>query len=71
VRKYRRSGQATGDSIIWHRKDARIQTRTVNVSYLMLFHSNIGFTNMPLCYVMYIACLVNVSPMGSEENRHM
>jgi len=41
---------------IWRSRIAlgypRLETRTQNMQYLLLFHCNNGYTNEPLCYVI-------------------
>jgi hypothetical protein len=74
VEEYGRVRQATDDNMtqkkmcfaFW-KTNARIQTHTLNIQYLLLLHSKNGYMNAPQCYVictlpmlryMYIACLV-------------
>ena len=43
-----------------HAGKLRIQTRTQNMYYLLLFHCNNGYASAPQCYVyIYISSLVN------------
>jgi hypothetical protein len=47
--------QAAGDNIGRMCIDAgylRLQIRTQNIQYLLIFHSTIGYRNAPLCYAV-------------------
>jgi hypothetical protein len=62
VKKYYTARQATDDStirsrkgVIWMMDDQGKNTDTTNnVEYLLLFHSNYGYTNIPHCYITRI-----------------
>jgi len=60
MEKYGRDRQAIGENITWGMYfECWIIKATDTLSeYLLLFHYNGGFTNVPLCHVcMYMACL--------------
>ena len=59
VEKYCRAWQATDGNIIRGMRFAclgylRLQSHTLNVFYLLLFHGNSGYANAPRCYVIPI-----------------
>jgi hypothetical protein len=60
VKKYYTAGQATNDCTIWSRKgviwlmEGKNTDTTSNVEYLLLFHGNNGYTNIPYCYIIRI-----------------
>jgi len=60
VEKYGRDRQATGENIIWgmHFECWIIKATDTLSEYLLLFHYNNGFANVPLCHIyMYMASL--------------
>jgi len=70
VERYCTAGQATDVYMAnAHRMldELSLQTHTQNMSHILLFHYNNGYTNAPQCYVIrtYIVCLCNLPQSDS------
>jgi len=56
VEKFCRAGQAADINIIWHKRTAVWIPKTTNThsEYVILFHCDNGYTNVPQFYIIHI-----------------